>query len=190
MSLPSASGSMPHASETAAPPLLPPHVLVRSQGLSVVPKIGLKVCAPAPNSGVLVLPMVMPPAAWIRSTSSESRAGTRSLNTGDPNVVRIPRVGCRSLCAIGRPCSGPAKRSRAASSSSARARSAACSATSVTIALTAGLIRSICARWAESTSRADSSLARRRRAISTALSLQISDVMNEGSRQSSGCSTR
>ena len=36
---------------------------MRSYGLSVAPKTGLKVCEPAPNSGVLVLPMVIAPAA-------------------------------------------------------------------------------------------------------------------------------
>src|SRR5262249_39893215 len=49
MSVPSAIGSIPHASATAAPPLLPPHVLVVSYGFSVAPKIGLNVCEPAPN---------------------------------------------------------------------------------------------------------------------------------------------
>jgi hypothetical protein len=56
-SLPSAMGSMPQASATAAPPLDPPQVFDRSQGLRVGPKMGLNVCDPAPNSGVLVLPM-------------------------------------------------------------------------------------------------------------------------------------
>ena len=72
VSLPSAIGNMPHASATAAPPLLPPQVLVVSYGLSVAPKTRLKVCEPAPNSGVLVLPMVIAPAARSRSTMSAS----------------------------------------------------------------------------------------------------------------------
>jgi hypothetical protein len=55
-SLPSAIGTMPQASATAAPPLLPPHVLSGLKGLRVAPKTRLKVCDPAPNSGVLVLP--------------------------------------------------------------------------------------------------------------------------------------
>ena len=79
MSLPSAIGSMPHASATAAPPLLPPQVLVRSYGFSVDPNTGLNVCDPAPNSGVFVLPIAIAPAALMRSTSSESSAGTKSL---------------------------------------------------------------------------------------------------------------
>ena len=78
MSLPSAIGSMPQASATAAPPLLPPQVLVVSYGFSVAPNTGLNVCDPAPNSGVLVLPTRIAPARRIRSTSSESSAGTKS----------------------------------------------------------------------------------------------------------------
>ena len=79
MSLPSAMGSMPHASATAAPPLLPPQVLVTSYGFNVDPNTGLNVCDPAPNSGVFVLPSVIAPAALRRSTSSESSAGRKSL---------------------------------------------------------------------------------------------------------------
>ena len=79
MSLPSAIGTMPEASATAAPPLEPPHVLVGSYGLSVRPKTSLNVCEPAPNSGVLVLPIVMAPAALMRSTISPSCSGTWSL---------------------------------------------------------------------------------------------------------------
>ncbi len=62
MSEPSAIGSMLVASATAAPPLLPPQVLPRSYGFSVAPNTGLKVCDPAPNSGVFVLPTTIAPA--------------------------------------------------------------------------------------------------------------------------------
>src|SRR5580704_858298 len=68
VSLPSAIGTMPQANATAAPPLDPPHVFVRSYGFLVAPKTGLNVCDPAPNSGVLVLPMVIAPAHRTRST--------------------------------------------------------------------------------------------------------------------------
>src|SRR5688572_7627886 len=78
VSLPSAIGTIPQARATAAPPLLPPHVFARSYGLRVAPKTALNVCDPAPNSGVLVLPRVSAPAAWMRSTISASRAGTLS----------------------------------------------------------------------------------------------------------------
>ena len=78
VSLPSAIGTMPHASATAAPPLEPPHVFVGSYGLSVRPKTSLNVCEPAPNSGVFVLPKVIAPAARSRSTRSASCSGTLS----------------------------------------------------------------------------------------------------------------
>ena len=67
-SLPSAKGSMPQATATAAPPEEPPQVFERSYGLRVAPNTALKVWLPAPNSGVLVLPRVMAPAAESRST--------------------------------------------------------------------------------------------------------------------------
>src|SRR6478672_6216623 len=79
VSLPVAIGDIPHASATAAPPLLPPHVLPRSYGLRVAPKTVLNVCDPAPNSGVLVLPSVTAPARFTRATMSASLFGTLSL---------------------------------------------------------------------------------------------------------------
>src|SRR5439155_5038987 len=96
MSVPSAIATMPAASATAAPPLLPPHVFVGSNGLRVAPNTGLNVCDPAPNSGVFVLPTTIAPARRLRSTMSESSAGMKSLKIGEPNVVRIPLVICRS----------------------------------------------------------------------------------------------
>ena len=81
---PSANGSIPDATAAAAPPLDPPGVRDRSHGLRVAPKTALKVCDPAPNSGVFVLPITIAPAARSRSTSSESAAGTWSANSGDP----------------------------------------------------------------------------------------------------------
>src|SRR4051812_36602736 len=74
-SLPSAIGTRPQAKATAAPADDPPHVRVRSHGLRVAPKTVLKVCDPAPNSGVLVLPKVIAPAACSRSV-------TRSFSVG------------------------------------------------------------------------------------------------------------
>ena len=76
VSLPSAIGIMPHARATAAPPLDPPQVFVKSCGFFVAPNTGLNVCDPAPNSGVLVLPKVTAPASRMRCTISVSALGT------------------------------------------------------------------------------------------------------------------
>ena len=47
-----------------------------SYGFLVAPNSGLNVCDPAPNSGTLVLPIVITPARRIRSMTSASSAGT------------------------------------------------------------------------------------------------------------------
>lgn len=155
VSLPSAMGCIPQARAAPAPPLLPPALRERSYGLRVAPKTGLTVCEPRPSSGTLVLPRVMAPAFRSRSTTRWSRPGTRSAKIGEPDVVRMPAVSCRSLCATGSPCSGPTGSPAAIRSSASDACSSAWSATSVTIAFTAGLTRSIRSRWAVTTSRAE-----------------------------------
>ncbi len=78
MSEPSAKGSMPAATAAAPPPVLPPAVREVSYGFRVAPNTGLKVCDPAPNSGVLVLPTTIAPARRRRCTSGASSAGTWS----------------------------------------------------------------------------------------------------------------
>src|SRR5262249_25731879 len=93
---------------------------------------------------------------------------------GEPQVVRIPFVGWRSLWAIGSPCRGPTASPRASFSSASRASAIARSATSVTIALTRGLTAAMRSRCAAITSRAVSSFARINRASSTALNAQMS----------------
>ena len=176
-SLPSATGSMPLASAVAAPPLEPPQVRAGSQGLRVLPKTGLKVCEPAPNSGVFVLPMTTAPAPRIRSTIRASRSGTLSAKIGEPRVVRMSFVGTRSLIAVGRPRRGfaaAASGSRRRNSSAARACSRAWSRSSVQIALSSGLRRSIQPRWASSTSTAETSPRASSPARSTAVRVQRS----------------
>src|SRR6185312_6176536 len=79
VSEPLATGTSPQASATAAPPEDPPQVLDKSYGLRVAPKIVLNVCDPEPNSGVLVLPIVIAPARCIRSTTISSLVGMLSL---------------------------------------------------------------------------------------------------------------
>ncbi len=145
-SVPSASGTMPAARATAAPPLDPPQVRVVSQGFSVAPNTVLKVWEPAPNSGVLVFPTVMAPAAFMRETTSASSSGTKSRKSGEPKVVRTPLVNSRSLCATGRPASRPVGSPRASFESRARASARAASSVRVTMALSFGFRASICAR--------------------------------------------
>src|SRR3954464_6463923 len=75
-SLPSAIGTRLHVRAHAAPPLEPPTVRERSNGLRVAPNTGLNVFEPAPNSGVFVFPMVIAPAARSRLTINASLVGT------------------------------------------------------------------------------------------------------------------
>src|SRR5204863_679815 len=75
-SVPCASGPIPVASATAAPPLEPPHVSAGFHGLRVAPNTALNVFPPAPNSGVLVLSRTTAPAAFSRSTTRASSSGT------------------------------------------------------------------------------------------------------------------
>jgi hypothetical protein len=124
--------------------------------LRVGPKTGLNVCDPAPNSGTFVFPMTTAPARLSSATCGASNDGTCSAKMGDPYVVLIPAVSARSLIAIGRPCSGPANSPRTARASRPAATIRACSAASVTIALTEGLTASIRASTASSSSAADS----------------------------------
>jgi hypothetical protein len=81
-SLPSAMGSIRLARAAAAPPLLPPADFDRSHGFRVTPNTSLNVYEPVPNSGVLVLPMMIAPAA--RSCDepvSRCRLGARHQRT-------------------------------------------------------------------------------------------------------------
>ena len=69
-----------------------------------------------PNSGVLVLPRLIVPAASSRSTTSSDTSGTKSAIAAEPNVVRTPAVRLRSLTAVGTPKSGPPSPARASAS--------------------------------------------------------------------------
>ena len=178
MSEPSPRGWIRDAIAAAAPPLDPPALRSSAQGLCVVPKTSLKLWEPAANSGTLFFPVLITPAAVNRATISSSCSGTCSANTGEPEVVRIPAVAWVSLCVIGTPCRGGSSAAGvAAVSSSARAAAAyACSRTCVTTAFTAGFTASIRAKWASSTSRAETVRARTAAASSRAESRQGSVV--------------
>src|SRR5580698_7081536 len=90
-------GTIPVASATAEPPEDPAQDFVGSNGLPVAPYTALRVLAPAPNSGVLVLPTTMAPAARTAATSRSSCLGTWSRKITLPWVVTRPPVSCRSL---------------------------------------------------------------------------------------------
>ena len=59
----------------APPPVEPPAVRSRFQGLRVVPETGLVVSPFQPNSGELVLPSITEPASLTRSTKTASLSG-------------------------------------------------------------------------------------------------------------------
>jgi hypothetical protein len=59
-----------------------------SYGFLVSPNTRLKVCDPAPNSGVLVFPITTAPACLSRATCGASKSGTYEANSGEPKVVR------------------------------------------------------------------------------------------------------
>src|SRR6185437_8092483 len=62
-SLACATGARPAATAAAAPPLEPPGVRERSQGLRQSPFSSDSVMPIVPNSGVFVLPVIVKPAA-------------------------------------------------------------------------------------------------------------------------------
>src|SRR5262249_10601495 len=63
---PWASGPRPAAAAAAAPALEPPVVIAVFHGLRAMPVSGLSPSAFQPNSGLVVLPSMTPPAAWRR----------------------------------------------------------------------------------------------------------------------------
>ena len=69
---PVAIGTMPQASATADPPEDPAAERAGSNGLPVAPQTALRVLAPAPNSGTLVLPHTMAPARRKSATNRSS----------------------------------------------------------------------------------------------------------------------
>jgi hypothetical protein len=81
---PLASATMPVARAAAEPPEEPPALSAGFQGLRVSPNTGLKVLAPAPNSGVLVMPTTMPPLASMVCTMMSDTCGTLSAKIGEP----------------------------------------------------------------------------------------------------------
>ena len=118
----------------------------RFQGLRVAPNTAFTVFGPNANSGVLVLPITIAPAARSRWTTSASSSGTWLSKSLEPCVVRMPFVGVTSLMATGTPKRGGSAAPRRKAAVARRAWRSASSRTSVTIAFTAGFTASIRAR--------------------------------------------
>src|SRR5712692_169474 len=90
------SGPSPAAAAAPAPALEPPVVIAVFQGLRVLPVSGLSPVPFQPNSEVVVLPSMIPPAARRRATKGASTSGTRVAKMCEPAIVRMPRVSARS----------------------------------------------------------------------------------------------
>src|SRR5205823_13800798 len=71
------TGSMSQASATAEPPEEPPALSRGSNGFPVAPQTTLRVFAPAPNSGTLVLQIMIAPALRTSATMAASFCGTK-----------------------------------------------------------------------------------------------------------------
>ncbi|AKS35705.1 hypothetical protein AFA91_31570 [Mycolicibacterium goodii] len=92
-SVPVATGTMPAATAAADPPLDPPGVSARSQGLRVTPCSADAVKDARPNSGEAVTPMGTAPAATARCTSVQVWSATRSAYSALPMANGHPVTG-------------------------------------------------------------------------------------------------
>ena len=155
-SVPRARGPRPAATAEAAPPLLPPEVRERSQGLGVTPKLGPSVRPLWPNSGMRVLPSMTQPAAASLVAMASSRVGTWSAKMALPWVVRMPAVSTWSLMLTGTPWSGGRGFLSMTACSAARAWCMARSWVMVTKLLRAGWAASMAARVAVASSTGES----------------------------------
>src|SRR5580704_17405625 len=89
-SLPTPPAEQPAAIAAASPPLEPPGVRERSQGLFVRPYSRLSVSYAIKNSGTLVFPRMMAPAARSLLTSGASSEGTLPFRRTLPHSQGSP----------------------------------------------------------------------------------------------------
>ena len=106
-SLPTPPAESPAAIAAASPPLDPPAVRERSQGLLVRPYKRLSVSQAISSSGVLVTPRITTPAARRRLTSGASSFATYPERNREPASQRCPATSIEDLIERGTPCSGP-----------------------------------------------------------------------------------
>ena len=124
----------------------------------MTPESALSVTPLWANSGVVVFPTRIAPAARSRATTTASSVGTRSAKRTAPIVVRMPAVSSVSFTEKGTPWRRPSGAPRITASSARRASARASSAVTVTKALRGPFRRSIRARTASTASTGDSSL--------------------------------
>src|SRR6266576_2723402 len=107
-SLPTPPAEHPDAMAAASPPLDPPGVRERSQGLLVRPYRRLSVSQAINNSGVFVTPRIIAPALRNRETKGASGGGTWPARNLLPLSQRNPPpTSIELLMLSGTPCSGP-----------------------------------------------------------------------------------
>jgi hypothetical protein len=151
-SLPVQIGIIPTETAAAEPPEEPPGVRSGFQGLRVVPCKYERVQLTAPNSGAVVRPTKMAPAARRRATSVQSCTARSCSNTLDACVSGQPFTCASSLTPIGTPAHGPGSPPCATSASITAARARAASTSLWQNALSSGSNFSTRARNASSTS--------------------------------------
>src|SRR5687768_7892393 len=103
-----AMGEIRAATAAAEPPELPPGTSLGFQGLRTGPYQLVSLDEPMANSSMLVLPSMTMPAALSFSTTVASYGDTKLSSIFEPQLVLTPAVQKMSLCASGRPVSGPA----------------------------------------------------------------------------------
>src|SRR5260370_9269041 len=94
---PSATGPIPQATATTAPPLEPPGVFVLSHGLRVIPVSGESVTPFQPNSGVVVLPKKTAPASRSRATGGPAETSGGGGGGVEPFRKGHPPAQCLSF---------------------------------------------------------------------------------------------
>src|SRR4029079_17307439 len=115
-----AMGAMRAAPAPPEPPELPPGTTPGSHGFFTGPYQLVSFEDPMANSSMFVLPSVTMPAALSFSTTVASYGDTKWSSIFEPQLVLTPWVQKMSLCASGRPVSGPAlPPARAASAAAA-----------------------------------------------------------------------
>src|SRR6516165_6497445 len=143
---------MPVATAAAAPPLDPPQVRWRFQGLIVSPYSSLSVNQRQENSGALVRPITIAPARRRLAIDGLSSTATRLAKAATPFVVAQPFWSVLILVVTGTPCNAPTGLPRASSRSARSASSSASSESVSTTAFTAGLTDARRARQAATAS--------------------------------------